>query len=258
MNWEELTAPDFERAREEARGVCLMPIGVLEKHGDHLPLGTDLLVVRAIAERAAALEPVVVFPPWYFGQIAEARHQPGTFALPMQLLHELFEATLTEIARNGFRKIVLLDGHGGNRHLLADLCWRQLERPRDFTAYLIGLGAYYGDPKWESVRETEVDGHAGEMETSVLLATHPELARMEAVADNGQPQGRSPDLAGATTGIEWYADFPSQYAGDGSKGTREKGGMLLEGQVARVAEILRRIKADDVSPALFAEFHRRT
>ena len=65
MRWEELTAEEFEKGVRET-GVCVIAMGVVEKHSDHLPLGTDYLVGHSIACRAAEKEPAVVFPPFYF------------------------------------------------------------------------------------------------------------------------------------------------------------------------------------------------
>ena len=89
VHWEELTAADFRSAIEQSQGTCLLPFGILEKHGPHLPLGTDLLDVRYAALHAAEQEYAVVFPEYYFGQIFEARHQPGTVAYSSQLQLQL-------------------------------------------------------------------------------------------------------------------------------------------------------------------------
>src|SRR5580700_9463000 len=78
--WEELTAADFRQAIQQSKGTCLLPFGILEKHGAHLPLGTDLLNVRYASLRAVEQEYAVVFPEYYFGQIFEAKHEPGTIA----------------------------------------------------------------------------------------------------------------------------------------------------------------------------------
>src|ERR1700761_3126178 len=78
--WEELTAPDFRAAIQKSGGTCLLPFGILEKHGPHLPIGTDLLNVRKAALDAADREYAIVFPDYYFGQIFEAEAQPGTIA----------------------------------------------------------------------------------------------------------------------------------------------------------------------------------
>src|SRR5580658_8732968 len=75
VHWEELTASDFREGIQRSQGTCLLPFGILEKHGPHLPLGTDLLDVRYAALHAAEQEYAVVFPEYYFGQIAEARHE---------------------------------------------------------------------------------------------------------------------------------------------------------------------------------------
>lgn len=104
VHWEELTAADFRTGIEQSGGVCLLPFGILEKHGPHLPLGTDLLKVRYAAVQAAQREYAVVFPEYYFGQIFEARHEPGTIAYSTHLQLELLQETTDEMARNGCKK----------------------------------------------------------------------------------------------------------------------------------------------------------
>src|SRR5437879_4030172 len=132
MQWEDLTAPEFSKAVKTSKGLCLLPIGVMEKHGNHLPLGTDLFTGRTIALEAARQEPVVVFPPYYFGQIHEARHVPGTVALPGPLLLEMLEQVCAEIARNGFKKILIFNSHGGNASLLPFFAQLSLEKDRGY------------------------------------------------------------------------------------------------------------------------------
>jgi creatinine amidohydrolase len=204
MKWEELTAPEFRGAVRRSKGVCVVPVGVVEKHGDHLPLGTDYLYASAVAARAAELEPAVVFPPYYFGQIHEARHLPGTVALSARLITELLGEVCAEIGRNGLKKIVLLNGHGGNRYLVP-FAKSMLESERDYAVYLLDLDAYYrtgDDPGWQALRETEVDGHGGEVETSCLLATCPRLVRIAAISPRpGMPRGRLAHLGPVNTGI---------------------------------------------------------
>ena len=94
------------RARTRtAGGVCILPFGVLEKHGDHLPLGTDALTAHAIAVRAAEQEPALVFPLFYFGMNTHAKCEPGAIAIRFDLLLQLLESVCDEISRNGFDKI---------------------------------------------------------------------------------------------------------------------------------------------------------
>src|SRR5882762_5415451 len=95
--WEELTAADFRQAIQQAKGTCLLPFGILEKHGPHLPLGTDLLNVRFASLQAVSQEYAVVFPEYYFGQIFEAQHEPGTIAYSMELQLRLLQETTDEM-----------------------------------------------------------------------------------------------------------------------------------------------------------------
>jgi creatinine amidohydrolase len=92
VHWEELTGPDFAKAIQKGQGTCILPFGIIEKHGPQLPLGTDLINVRYVALHAAQQEYSIIFPAYYFGQIFEAKHEPGTVAysehLQMELLHE--------------------------------------------------------------------------------------------------------------------------------------------------------------------------
>src|SRR5580704_7768815 len=106
--WEELTAADFRQGIQQSKGTCLLPFGILEKHGPHLPLGTDLLNVRYASLQAAAQEYAVVFPEYYFGQIFEAKHEPGTIAYSMDLQLHLLQETADEMARNGCKKIIIV------------------------------------------------------------------------------------------------------------------------------------------------------
>src|SRR5215831_19598026 len=107
--WEELTAPDFVQALHQAQGVCVLPFGIIEKHGPHLPLGTDLLDVRFAVMNAVKQEYAVVFPEYYFGQIFEARQQPGTIAYSLATQLTLLQETMNEMDRNGCKKIVIVN-----------------------------------------------------------------------------------------------------------------------------------------------------
>jgi creatinine amidohydrolase len=123
---EELTAPQFVKAVEISGGVCIIPLGIIEKHGPHLPLGTDLFEAREASFTAAAKEYAVVYPPYFVGQIFEAKHQPGTIAYSHELMWKMLEETCTELSRNGLKKIILANGHGGSTSFLQYFCQSQL------------------------------------------------------------------------------------------------------------------------------------
>ena len=156
----------FQTAIHESQGTCLLPFGILEKHGPHLPIGTDLLDVRYAALHAAEKEYAVVFPEYYFGQIFEARHEPGTIAYSSKLQLDLLQETTDEMARNGCKKIIIVNGHGGNEHLLPFFAQTQLEKSHDYVVYVLGL---VETPPGGPPKKTTVDMHAGESETSIMM-----------------------------------------------------------------------------------------
>ena len=246
VRWEELTAPDFVKAVERSGGTAVVPLGIVEKHGPHLPLGTDLLDAREVALRAVKSEYSIVFPPYYFGQIFEARHQPGTLAYSERLMWDLLQETVDEIARNGVKKIVLVNGHGGNNSFLPFFCQSQLARRRDYAVYLFQPSRdAEADPRVKARRKTPVDVHAGEVETSMVLAHRPDLAHPERAGDqSGADQARLEGLKDAYTAIWWYARFPNHYGGDGRPAAPELGNLVLDQEAQSLAAMLRAVKAD--------------
>ncbi len=148
VHWEELSAAEFRDGISRAQGTCLLPFGILEKHGPHLPLGNDLLNVRYAALNAAQQEYAIVFPEYYFGQIFEAKHQPGTVAYSRGLELQLLQETTDEMARNGCKKVIIVNGHGGNNSLLPYFAQSQLETPHDYVVYVLGITrSGPGEPK---------------------------------------------------------------------------------------------------------------
>jgi creatinine amidohydrolase len=259
MQWENLTSPDFQRAVAET-GVCIIAMGVMERHGDHLPLGTDFLNGHRIACLAAEREPAVVHPPFYFGQIYEAAIYPGTITLPPRLLLEVIGAVFDEIGRNGFRKIVVYNAHGGNGHLLPLLAQFALAEEKPYCLYLPADNALDAARRrrWRRLLATPHHGHACECETSISLANHPELVHPERIpATPGDARERLAHLPPTFTGVHWYAQYPEHYAGDARAATREKGLALRQLLVDGLADYLAAVKADRAVPALQQEFFRR-
>ena len=259
--WDELTAGDWPKALERSAQTCILPIGILEKHGPHAPIGSDLIHVREWAARATKKEYAVVFPDYFYGQIYEARHQPGTFALPSKLVLELLDATCAEIARNGFKKIVIINGHGGNPNLLNFFIQSQLEKRRDYAVYFFqpdSDSAYKGKLKQLHKSDPAGDQHAGERETSTLLYLRPELVKMDSAKNqSGENQKRLPLPSTLYTAIWWYANFPNHYAGEGAKATRELGELITEHTIESLVRSLKAVKADTKTLQLQNEFFDR-
>jgi creatinine amidohydrolase len=253
-NWEELTGPDFIQAVHQSQGVCVLPFGIIEKHGPHLPLGTDLLDVRFAVMNAMKQEYAVVFPQYYFGQIFEAQQQPGTVAYSLTTQLTLLEETVKEMARNGCKKVVIVNGHGGNNSLLPLFAQAQLASPRDYVVYVFGLPQR--DAPGRPAMKTTLDMHAGETETSLMLAARPDLVHMDRATDeSGADQKRLAELPGSVyTGIWWYARFPNHYSGEGAAGNKELGDFEQKEWSRQIAEAIKAIKADSVSLKLQNQF----
>jgi len=256
VKWEELTAADFRDAISAAHGACLLPFGILEKHGPHLPLGTDLLNVRYAALHAAEQNYAVVFPEYYFGQIFEAKHEPGTIAYSAEIQLKLLQETTDEMARNGCKKIIIVNGHGGNESLLPYFAQSQLDKPHDYVVYVQwGHQAPSGGP----VKKDQINMHAGETESSTMMISNPDLVHIDrAASESGADQKRVNLPEDVYTGIWWYARFPNHYSGDGSLATKELGEFEMKAWINAIGEAIRAVQADDQSLKLQNEFYEKS
>jgi len=262
MHWEELTGDEFPQAVSASQGVCLLPLSVIERHGHHLPLGTDMYIGRELCRRASALEPAIIFPDLIFTQILEAQHVPGTIAVETDLFLRMLDNVCREIARNGLHKIILVNAHGGNDYLIYFFAQIQLQSPRDYVVYVANRGVLEEDEaavkrQWQ----TTVDGHAGESETSALLAIRPDLVHLDQAPPDGEgmPLERLKTLRdmGVYTGIWWYADHPTHYCGDGRPATAEKGELYLAARARALARVIQVVKEDQTTRQLQDEFFRK-
>ena len=256
--WEELTAPDFVQAIKQSQGVCVLPFGIIEKHGPHLPLGTDLLDVRFATLNAVQQEYAVVFPEYYFGQIFEAQQQPGTIAYSLSTQLTLLQETVKEMARNGCKKVLIVNGHGGNESLLPLFAQAQLATPRDYVVYVFGLPRE-NVPGRPPLKTPNNDMHAGESETSHMLVARPDLVHMDrADSESGADQARLQLPDSVYTGIWWYARFPEHYSGVGSAATKELGKFDQKTWSSQIAEAIKGVKADTQALKLQNEFFEKT
>jgi len=256
--WEELTSADFVKGIQQSQGTCLLPIGILEKHGLHLPLGNDLLNVRYLSLHAAQQEFAVVFPEYFAGQIFEARHQPGTVAYSLRLQLELLQETTDEMARNGCKKIILVNGHGGNVNLLPLFAQAQMASPHDYVVYVFMAPDHDSEPGRPATKSAKgtVDYHAGEKETSHSLVARPDLVHLDRAKDeSGADHARQKLPESLYTGIWWYARFPNHYSGDGSVASKELGEFDMKLMVSDLVTAIRAVKADNEGLKLQKEFY---
>jgi creatinine amidohydrolase len=256
---EDLTSPRFSKAVDLAGGVCVIPLGIIEKHGPALPLGTDMYESREVAFHAAAKEYAVIFPPYFVGQINEARHQPGAIAYSHDLMWNMLEETCAELSRNGLKKIILLNGHGGNTSFLQFFCQTQLAKQQDYIVVLFRPG---DDPANDSairaLKKAKLDGHAGEEETSMMYYINPAFVDQTALkSESGLDQDRLSKLPFGYTGIWWYAKYPNHFASDVNTPDKKLGELLIDSEAGQVAELIKFLKKDNSIQQLQEEFFKR-
>ena len=257
---EELTSPQFAEAVALSGGVCVIPLGIIEKHSRHLPLGTDLFEARAAVITAAKKEYAVVFPPYYTGQIFEAKHQPGTIAYSNDLMWQMLEETCNELSRNGLKKIILFNGHGGSTYFLDFFCQSQLASRKDYIVVLFQPGADQSlDKEIDALKTARLDGHAGEEETAMMSFIRPDLVHADALGEeSGADLQRLADMPHGFTGIHWYARFPNHYAGDLAQPNARLGELIIEKDAAQLAELIRYLKNNNTIEQLQEEFFDRS
>jgi creatinine amidohydrolase len=154
-------------AAEEGE-IALLPVGSTEQHGPHLPLGTDMLTARAVAEAGvkAYSEDVCLAPTIPVGIAAEHRHFPGTLWVSPETFRAYVGEVVESLAYQGWEKVIVVNGHGGNLNALAELCGTLT---RDERAYALPFTWF------DAIEDRSAMGHGGPLETALLRGTHPEL-----------------------------------------------------------------------------------
>ena len=263
MIWENLTIDEFEQAVIQSKGVVLVPIGCLEKHGSHMPIGTDIFVARHMSIKTSEVEPVMVFPFMPFGLVGEVKHKKGTISLTSNLIYHMLEELCDELARNGFNKIVFVDGHGGNTNFLKYFMQSRLENYHPYITYYFNVGDKSEDfwikyqEKFGRVLEA---GHACEFEASTMLAMKNPYMKMDRInVEETKALHRLDHVSNAElyTGIHWYADYPNQIAGDPSNASVERGEYINEYILNRLLKAVKTIKYDDTDINLLNEYYSK-
>jgi len=177
MILEEMTMVEFATGLQSTRTV-IIPFGSTEQHGNHLPLDTDTLQAIDIARTAATRRPLFVAPPVHYGVCRSTAQHPGTVGISTTTLKMLVADLVSSLYAQGLRYVVLLSGHAGTTHMstLVDAGEELLNQFDDIQIAVIkeyDLALAVG----EGLLETPGDAHAGEIETSRLLHSHPQLVK---------------------------------------------------------------------------------
>ena len=266
MRWNEMTAQEIVEARDICGGVCIVPMGCIERHGSHLPVGIDYMKAWHFADRAAELEPVMVFPGWYLGSLSDCTFAPGTIAFPLDLCVEALEQLCAEISRNGYKKILLLNSHGGNVAMINYFLQKFCEKDRDYMVYFpesFYIGKNGSAAMKKLAEETDSNnGHGGGYETAVSLHLFPHCVKMDAilpreVSISGKRCEKMLE-AGLKVPAWWFAAHPHHYAGYGKDATAEYGKEICDAFAQDIAGYVRAIKADDTTLEIYREFRKKT
>jgi len=259
MRWEELLANEFEEA-VHATSVCIVAPGSIEKQGEHLPVGQNYLGGHHVACLAAEKEPAVVFPALYLGMVQDTRMHPGAIGLDWSLLHEFAEDVISEISRNGFRKIIVYPAHNPTaRTIWGYLVQYALYRRQPYCLYLMQKRLTpERDKIWKETVASSLHGPGCEYETSRALAQHPEFVRTNRIPAQ-DTAARKPDsgLPQNALNLFGYGRFPDGRSEAPRAATAEKGEILTGLLVDTLTEYIAAVKADQVVPALTEEFYDR-
>lgn len=239
----EITMDEFSAGLERTRTV-LIPFGSTEEHGSHLPLDTDTLHAIEVAKKLALMRPLFVAPPVHYGVCRSSSDHPGTISLRTETLKALVLDLVTSLYEKGLRNFVLLSGHAGGTHMatLTDAGEKLLRRFPDLkiavlTEYM--LAAREG----RHLIETEGDSHAGEIETSRILHSHPHLVK-------GRAPREFPDFPCGILVRNKQKYWPGGVWGDPGKASAEKGKELERLVVAALEKQIEQLENFSEDPPM--------
>jgi len=235
MNWWELTWPEFEKVDKT---VALLPTGIIEAHGPHLPLGTDALMATYIAEEAARRTNVLLLPTVWYGNTYILDKFPGTISISNETLYRLYLDIFREVARNGVRYLVVVNGHGGNVDALS-MAAKDAARETKLTVILVNWWIDLAKETRRRVLETP-EGHAAEDETSEVWVAYPHLVK--AIPRDGSAD-EWVEVRFRVYGRDVYAmEYTKAVQGYPSKASQEKGRAILEAAINELTQLIEDLK----------------
>jgi creatinine amidohydrolase len=250
--WAERTAPEIRELGDRSGSVLVVPVGSIEQHGNHMPVGTDSILADAIASGGAARAgddvPVLVTPPVWTGSSPHHLSLGGTISLSHDGLLDLLREVADTALENGFDGILFVNGHGGNAAIVSTAVNAIGEEHADVES----LGVTYFElaaPFVDEIRDSEIGGmaHAGEFETSLMLHLCPDLVREDEMEATMLEEPYEDSLSDMYEGgpISVYREFES-FSETGAIGapelaTAEKGAELYDRLCDRIADVVREI-----------------
>jgi len=232
-----LTWTEIEQMPNKENVVIVQPIGAIEQHGPHLPIAVDSAISMGVLGKALSqLDeeiPAYALPCLYYGKSNEHSGFPGTITLSATTLLSVIREVATSIYRSGFRKLILMNSHGGQPQIM-EIAARDLHQEHpDFAVFPLftwRVPNLAGDLITD--KEKEYGIHAGDTETSIMLSLLPEQVKMEQAVKEypqGLPEDSLLDMEGKLP-FAWLTKELSQSGvmGDATVATKEKGDRILE------------------------------
>jgi creatinine amidohydrolase len=260
--YERLTWPEIREAAK-ADKVVVIPFASIEQHGPHLPVDVDLRLASEVCVRAARRNPnSLVMTPMAFGFEPHHMAWPGTIDVDWEVLIRYGVCVVSSLARHGFRRILIINGHGSNRPILEMIIrLAQVKHPEALIAGQSWFALGSVAKAFQPLQESEHTSHACELETAAYLAIDPDRVKMDqAVPDYSfrrSPHfwsdltGKRPD-PGSTTALvamEYFATGSyTGTRGDPTKATAEKGEVALEAAADEVSAIIEELRAREIIP----------
>ena len=255
--YEEFTWPEIRQAVAEQR-VCVLPVGTIEQHGPHLPLSTDVVTSTEMSRRAVERIPTeaVLLPSVFYAFNEHHLDFPGTIAVEGHTFVNYVTDIGKSLAHHGFRKILLVNGHGSNVPFL-DVAARNITNHTEAICAMIPWWKLVPKTLFQELRESEYPGgmaHGCELETSVLLHLRGDLVRMDK-AERDLASQRSEffywDLEAPSP--VFFQEFFSRYSrtgtsGDPTKATEEKGRRFVDAVVERLIALIRDLRQREIRP----------
>jgi len=241
MRFEEMRSPQLRQV-DRNQTMVLFPIAACEQHGPHCPTGTDTILCRSIAEAVEASLPdnVLLLPTLWLGASAHHLRLGATLTAGMTTYIATLEDVLSPLLDDGYRRMLILNGHGGNVDpLRAALRNLQIRNPDVLLA-----GHSYWSMAADQIAalmegEEKTVGHACEAETSLMLHLRPDLVDTEAIEDNGVPVADM--IEGAFVCRDMFQRTRNGATGRADLATAEKGAAMFSAIVKRVGITIRRL-----------------
>lgn len=230
------------RPRIESKLAAILPIGAVEAHGPHLPLGTDNVLAERLAARLAERTDSYVLPTLPYGQVWSLRNFPGSLTVSNESLVMMLCDIGESLHRQGFRIFAMVNGHLGNSTALKEAARRLYEKVPELKVYHF----FYPGIKEVTARVREsapVHGsyfHACEIETSYMLYLAGELVNMDRAIRDIPDIGDEADC----TPTPWETFTETAVLGDATLATKEKGEAIIETALDAMAEMLNRAKRE--------------